>query len=704
MTDTGKNILDSPIEYLKGVGPKKGELLRKELGIHIFKDLLQHFPFRHIDKSQVTPIREVTPFSTYVQVSGKITDLEMLGEKRKKRLVATLSDGTGTIDLVWFAGISWIKKTLRIGGEYLVFGKVSFFNGLPQIAHPEMEDKTQKNAEGKSYLDPVYSSTEKLNRRGLGGRALAKLTKALFEKVPAQVLAENLPADLLEKYKLMPRAQAYRAAHFPRDGKELEAARTRLKFEELFLSQMRLFRIKFRRKQFAKGWIFQKVGAYFNEYYHEFLSFELTKAQKRVLKEIREDTRSGSQMNRLLQGDVGSGKTVVALLSMLLAVDNGFQACMMAPTSILAQQHYEGIAPVLKKMGLKTALLTGNVKGKKREELLEEARQGTLHLLIGTHALIEDTVVFKNLGLAIIDEQHRFGVKQRSKLWKKNSKPPHILVMTATPIPRTLAMTVYGDLDVSVIDELPPGRKEILTLHKTEGYRDRVMDFIRQEIKKGRQAYIVYPLIEESAKMDFEDLMAGYEQVKGYFPEPKYHISMVHGKQKSNIKEANMQRFVSGDCQIMVATTVIEVGVNVPNASVMVIESAERFGLSQLHQLRGRVGRGAEKSYCILLTKKKLSKNSRQRMKVMTASNNGFWIAEKDMELRGPGDIEGTRQSGALNLHIADVVEDKAILVEARKSAEMLLKRDPDLEKEENKELKLFLLQQKDKNIWSRIS
>ncbi len=700
-----RNILSSPIEYLKGVGPRKGELLRKELNIQTFGDLLVHFPFRYIDKSRVIAIKDIASHENeYVQVTGKIIRLETAGEKRSKRLIATLRDSTAELTLIWFRGISWIQRSLQLHQPYNVFGKATWFNGAPQIAHPEIELRTAENTSGKSHLDPVYSATEKLNAWGLGGRAQARLTHTLFEIIPAAALPENIPAPLLQSFDLMARAPAYRAIHFPRDQEELRQAQLRLKFEEFFLAQIGLLRIKMNRHRLSKGWSFEKVGHCFNTYYHDHLPFELTAAQKRVLREIREDTRSGRQMNRLLQGDVGSGKTAVALLSMLLAIDNGFQACMMAPTSILAQQHYQHIAPAVAQIGLRTALLTGNVKGKKRKDILAAAADGTLDIMIGTHALIEETVVFKNLGLAVIDEQHRFGVEQRARLWAKNELPPHILVMTATPIPRTLAMTIYGDLDVSVIDELPPGRKEIVTVHRHENQRAHVMNFIREEIKKGRQAYIVYPLIEESAKLDFENLMTGFEQVNGYFPEPDYYISMVHGKQKANIKAANMQRFASGDCQIMVATTVIEVGVNVPNATVMLIESAERFGLSQLHQLRGRVGRGGEKSYCILMTGEKLGKDSRLRMNVMVESNNGFLIAEKDMELRGPGDIEGTRQSGALNLHIADVIADKAILMAARKAAEGLLETDPALEQPDNQCLKNYLLQQKDKNIWSRIS
>lgn len=696
--------MSNPIEYLKGVGPQRAELLQKELGIYTFGDLLVHFPFRYIDKSALLQISDISPQADFIQVSGKLSHITVLGEKRAKRLVATLKDPSGELELVWFKGISWIQKSLKVNNPYTVFGRLSFFNGRPQIIHPEMEAGLSGKEADRDFLEPVYSATEKLNTRGLGGRAQARLTRNLLDILPRESLPENIPQPVMDHFKLMPRYAAYRAIHFPKNKEELQQASFRLKFEELLLSQVRLFRIRLNRYRLSKGWKFEQVGEKFNTFYHRYLPFELTDAQKRVIREIRQDTLTGRQMNRLLQGDVGSGKTVVALLSMLLAIDNGFQSCLMAPTSILAQQHYNTISNLLEKTGLTTALLTGNIKGKKRKDILEAAASGSLPILIGTHALIEKGVVFKNLGLAIIDEQHRFGVEQRARLWKKNAIPPHVLVMTATPIPRTLAMTVYGDLDVSVIDQLPPGRKPVVTVQRSENYRGHVMNFIRGEIDKGRQAYIVYPLIEESEKLDFENLLAGYENVKSYFPEPDYYISMVHGKQKPDVKETNMQRFISGDCQIMVATTVIEVGVDVPNASVMLIESAERFGLSQLHQLRGRVGRGAEKSYCILMTGENIGRESQNRMQIMVQSDNGFEIAEKDMELRGPGDIEGTRQSGALNLHIADVVQDKAILEAARMTAERLLNKDSDLTSVENKCLKNYLMTQKDKNMWSLIS
>lgn len=679
-------------------------MLRKELNIFSFADLLTYFPFRYIDRSAVFHIGDITPSVDYIQVSGQLTHFAILGEKRSRRLVAEIKDSTGTLELVWFRGISWVEKSLRLLQPYVVYGRVTFFNGKPQIAHPEMDLLTKENAAGKEYLEPVYSSTEKLSARGFNGRAIGKLTANLLALLPEAALAENLPHPIISAYKLMPRYQAFKAIHFPANEEENAAARRRLKFEELFLAQIRICRLKNNRHKQSKGWKFEQVGENFNLFYHKYLPFELTTAQKRVLKEIRQDTLSGHQMNRLLQGDVGSGKTIVALLSALLALDNGFQACLMAPTEILAQQHFQGISALLSPMNIEVALLTGNIKGKKRNAILEAVAGGGLQLLIGTHALIEEQVKFKNLGLAIVDEQHRFGVQQRARLWNKNTLPPHILVMTATPIPRTLAMTVYGDLDVSVINELPPGRKTIQTIHRSESHRGQMMSFVKSELDKGRQAYIVYPLIQESEKMDYENLQTGYEVVKAYFPEPTYYISMVHGRQAQEERDTNMQRFVSGDCQILVATTVIEVGVNVPNATVMVIESAERFGLSQLHQLRGRVGRGGEKSYCLLMTGNKMSKDSRERIKIMIKTSDGFEIAEKDLELRGPGDIEGTRQSGALNFHLADLVADRPVLEASRIAAERILAEDPELEKPEHSALKNFLMAQTDKNQWSKIS
>jgi ATP-dependent DNA helicase RecG len=703
-TGTETSILATSIEYLKGVGPVRGSLLRTELGIHTFGDLLVHFPFRYLDRSRVVRIAEAGAGGDFLQLTGRLVHLAVTGEKRSRRLVATLSDGTGEMELVWFRGVAWIQKSLQLHQAYVVWGRPTTFNGRLQMAHPEMDVLTPENAAGKDHLDPVYSSTEKLSARGLTGRGQGSLTRTLLEAVGVGALQENLPVRYLSAYRLMPREQAFRAIHFPATEEQAAEARRRLKFEELFLAQVRICRLKLNRHRLSRGWKFEKVGGLFHTFYERFLPFPLTGAQKRVFREIRSDTLGGRQMNRLLQGDVGSGKTIVALLSVLLAADNGFQSCLMAPTEVLAQQHFEGISALLKDMGLRVALLSGNVKGKKRRDILALAASGELDLLIGTHALIEDAVVFRNLGLAVVDEQHRFGVQQRAKLWAKNSLPPHVLVMTATPIPRTLAMTVYGDLDVSVIDELPPGRKPVQTVHRPESHRGQVMSFIRGEIAAGRQAYIVYPLIQESEKLDYENLEAGYQTVKAYFPEPQYRIAMVHGRQPQEQKQTNMKRFVSGDCQIMVATTVIEVGVNVPNASVMVIESAERFGLSQLHLLRGRVGRGADKSYCILMTTARMSRESARRIRVMEQSANGFEISEKDLELRGPGDLEGTRQSGALNLRLADLVADRDILEASRAAAVELLEEDPDLRSEEHQCLRRYLLSEKDKNLWSMIS
>jgi ATP-dependent DNA helicase RecG len=638
----------------------------------------------------------------YVQVRGFLTYKETTGEKSARRLMAYLRDETGTIELTWFKGLVFVEKLLREGAQYTVFGKLSFFMGKPQLVHPEIEPFNP--AAVPNTLEPVYSTTEKLKSRGMGARPIGKLVQALLELVKPIDLPENLPDHILQKGVLMPRYEAYRALHFPPNPRACSLALRRLKFEELFITQVRLARIKSERHRLSRGVIFNEVGACFNTFYKEYLPFALTGAQKRVLKEIRTDTASGHQMNRLLQGDVGSGKTIVALLAMLLANDNGYQACLMAPTEILAQQHYRGLTELLKDLPVPIRILTGSTKTAERKLILRQLSEGTIRILIGTHALIEDVVQFQNLGLAIVDEQHRFGVAQRAKLWKKAPIPPHVLVMTATPIPRTLAMTAYGDLDCSVMDELPPGRQPVLTVHRLDDQRSRVMEFIRAEIDKGRQAYIIFPLIEESEKMDYEDLMQGYENVKAFFPEPRYWISMVHGRQAPDVKDANMQRFVNGDTHIMVSTTVIEVGVNVPNASVMVIESAEKFGLSQLHQLRGRVGRGAEKSYCVLMTGPKLSNDARERIKIMTATNSGFEIAEKDLELRGPGEIEGTRQSGSLNFRLADLVKDKTVLDAARAFAEQLITEDPELESVENAPLKHYLLSLQGKTPWSRIS
>lgn len=679
-------------------------MLRKELEIFSFSDLLHHFPLRHVDKTKVDAIAALTYGTDYAQVCGRITAIETIGEKRSKRLVAHLQDETGEIELVWFQGIHWIQKAIHEGGKYVVFGKLSFFMNRPQLSHPEVEVYDAAKAGGKSFLEPIYPSTEKLKVKGLNGRAIGKLTWQLLQLITEKDIPENLPEALVKQYRFISRFDAYRFIHFPPSEKHYGHAVRRIKFEELFFAQLRMNLVKSSRHRFSKGLVFDKVGEYFNNFYNHYLPFALTNAQKRVLKEVRKDTGSGKQMNRLLQGDVGSGKTIVALMMMLLAADNGFQSVMMAPTEILAQQHYNGITDLLKDLPVCVKLLTGSSKAKERREILEQCEDGSLNILIGTHAVIEDKVQFSNLGFAVIDEQHKFGVAQRAQLWKKNAIPPHVLVMTATPIPRTLALTAYGDLDYSVMDELPPGRQPVNTVHRFENKRPQVMDFVKEQLANQRQAYIIYPLIEESSKLDYENLMKGYEEVKSFFPEPKYWISMVHGKMTAEQKENNMQRFVKGEANVMVSTTVIEVGVNVPNATVMVIESAEKFGLSQLHQLRGRVGRGAEKSFCILLTGPKISNDARERLKIMTATNDGFKIAEKDLELRGPGDIEGTRQSGVLNFKLADIVHDKVILEAARNAVEKMLETDPDLNMAENLPVKHYLNQHKGKTAWSKIS
>ena len=637
-------------------------------------------------------------------MQGKIWYYEILGERSAKRLVAYLKDDTGVLELTWFKGLNWIEKTLQADAACVAYGKVGFFMGKPQMVHPELEWAQPLVNGAKSFLEPVYPSTEKLKARNLGGRQLGKITAALFNILTPADTPENLPASLLKKLRLMPRFEAFRSIHFPASAEAYEQALRRLKFEELFITQLRFAMVRSERHRKSRGAVFEKVGALFNSFYQEHLPFELTGAQKRVLKEIRQDTASSHQMNRLLQGDVGSGKTIVALMAILLALDNGYQACLMAPTEILAQQHFKTISELLKDLPVTVRILTGSTPARERKKILPLLADGSVQLVIGTHALIEEVVQFKSLALAVIDEQHRFGVAQRASLWKKAKLPPHILVMTATPIPRTLAMTAYGDLDYSIMDELPPGRQPITTVHRFDSRRAQVMDFIKEEIDAGRQVYIIFPLIEESAKLDYENLMAGYENVKAFFPEPKYWISMVHGRQPADQKETNMQRFVSGDTQIMVSTTVIEVGVNVPNASVMVIESAEKFGLSQLHQLRGRVGRGSDKSYCILMTGAQLGTDAKERIRIMTATSNGFEIAEKDLELRGPGEIEGTRQSGALNFRLADIIKDRNILEAAKNFAEAIVENDPELLSADNLQLRNYLMSLQGKTPWSRIS
>lgn len=712
MTHTA-NILSSPIEYLKGIGPQRADLLKKELGIFTFWDLLNHFPYRHVDKTKVNFINEITPETEFIQVTGTLVSFEVIGHKQAKRAVGQLKDKTGFLELTWFQGISWIQKTLKIGEQYLVYGRVSFFKGNPQIVHPEIEKLTLEKQSGKNFQEPVYPSTEKLKSKFLGGKQIGKLMQTLIAQISERDIPEILPATLLQQLKLIDRYSSYKQIHFPKTMQEYDDAVRRLKFEELFIALLRMQWMRSKRHRFSEGIKFDKVGELFNSFYKNDLPFELTNAQKKVIKEIRADTAKGKQMNRLLQGDVGSGKTIVAVMIMLLAIDNDYQACLMAPTEILAQQHFNTIENFLQKLPVSVALLTGSTKTAERKKILEELKEGKINILIGTHAVIEESVQFKKLGLVIIDEQHRFGVEQRAKLWEK-ARPddsvgrgkisPHVLVMTATPIPRTLAMSVYGDLDYSVIDELPPGRQPVVTVHRYDTHRSKVMSFLRSEIDKGRQAYIIFPLIEESVKLDYENLMKGYEEVKAYFPEHLYRVSMVHGKQPVRQRETNMQRFIKGDTQILVSTTVIEVGVDISNATVMVIESAEKFGLSQLHQLRGRVGRGAEKSYCILLTNSKLGNDARERIRIMVSTTNGFEIAEKDLELRGPGDIEGTRQSGVLNFKLANIVQDKVMLEVARNMAAEILEKDEDLSSAENLRLKGHLNQKDGDKVWSRIS
>ncbi|WP_339916487.1 ATP-dependent DNA helicase RecG [Yeosuana marina] len=696
--------LQTPIDYLKGVGPNRADLLRKELGIYTYQDLINLFPNRYIDRTHYYTINQLQRNSADVQVIGVITSLQTIGEGRSKRLVATFKDDTGIMDLVWFRGHKWIRESLKLNKPYVIFGKTNWFNGKFNMPHPDMELLEDHKKNLQSVMQPVYPSTEKLSNKGITNRVMIKIMQQLFLETNGKFI-ETLSDNLKNELKLINKSEALFNVHFPKTQELLAKAQYRLKFEELFYIQLQLIIKNLIHKSKIKGYPFTNVGTYFNAFYKSHLPFELTNAQKRVLKEIRADLGSNAQMNRLLQGDVGSGKTIVAFMSMLMALDNGFQACLMAPTEILSVQHYNGLLEWSNKLNISISILTGSTKTSERRKIHESLENGELHILIGTHALLENKVKFKNLGLAIIDEQHRFGVAQRSKLWHKNESPPHVLVMTATPIPRTLAMSIYGDLDISIIDELPPGRKPIKTVHRYDKNRLNVFKFIRDEIKKGRQIYIVYPLIQESAAMDYKDLMDGYESISRDFPMPDYQISIVHGKMKPADKDFEMQRFIKGETQIMVATTVIEVGVNVPNASVMIIESAERFGLSQLHQLRGRVGRGAEQSYCILMTSHKLSSDSITRLETMVKTNDGFEIAEVDLKLRGPGDIMGTQQSGVLNLKIADIIKDKDILQLARFHAKQVLNKDPNLSKDENQVL-LYTYKQlsKYKNIWNYIS
>lgn len=694
-------FFERPIEFLKGVGPQRAEMLNKELQIFNFGDLLQHYPFRHEDRSKFYKIAELDTDLPYVQIIGEFKSFATIGGGRKTRLVGRFTDDTGTIEIVWFKGAQWIKKSLSVGVQYVLFGKATRYGSKLNIAHPEVEVRTEKNTKG-GYLQPVYHTTEKLKKKGIESKFFSKVMKVLLVEAIHQI-HETLPDKLVDQFNLIDKKTAVVANHFPRNSNQLNQAQNRLKFEELFFVQLRLIKLKIARTEKYKGSILNKSDL-LHKYYENHLPFELTRAQKKVIKEIYADIRSGQQMNRLVQGDVGSGKTMVAFLSMLIAIGSGYQCAFMAPTEILAEQHFKGLQEQAKQMGLHIARLTGSTPASERKLIHEGLMSGVISILVGTHALLEDKVKFQNLGLAVIDEQHRFGVAQRAKLWTKTKETyPHVLVMTATPIPRTLAMTLYGDLDVSVIDELPPGRKSIKTRHFRESKRLEMFGVVEKEIEKGHQAYIVYPLIEESATLDYKDLMDGYESISRRFS--NYQISIVHGRMKADDKEWEMQRFVKGETKIMVATTVIEVGVNVPNASIMVIENAERFGLSQLHQLRGRVGRGADQSYCVLMTGVKLSNEAKSRVKTMVDTTDGFVIAEADLKLRGPGDLMGTRQSGALDLLVSDLVKDGEILKTARIAAQELLKNDPDLEKPENKMIKTHI-ESFSKNAvnWGRIS
>jgi ATP-dependent DNA helicase RecG len=698
------SFLETPVEYLKGVGPTRADVLKKELQIFTFGELLSFFPFRYIDRSKILRIAEIKDDSAYVQVRGKVTDIEILGSQRAKRFIATLSDDSGDMELVWFQGIKWVVEKVKPGTEYIAFGKPSWYNGQLTIAHPELELPDEHISSVSDTFRPLYSSTEKLKSKGLDSRGISRLMKSLIQN-DRFYIPENLSPEILGNLKLMNRQEAFINVHFPVSHEMLQKAQTRLKFEELFYLQLRLLRQKYQRTRKQSGHRFSVVGSYLNDFYHNYLSFELTNAQKRVIKEIRSDLGSGKQMNRLLQGDVGSGKTLVALMTMLISLDNKFQTCLMAPTEILANQHYQNISKMLSGLNVHIELLTGSTKPAKRKEITAGLTDGSLQILIGTHALIEENVLFKNLGFVVIDEQHRFGVAQRARLWEKNELAPHVLVMTATPIPRTLAMTIYGDLESSIIDEMPPGRKPVITRHVYETKQEEVFNFIRKQIDKGTQVYIVFPLIEESETLDLKNLMEGYDSIKQIFPGPKYSIGMVHGKMKQKEKDAAMERFLKKETQILVATTVIEVGVDIPNASVMVIENAERFGLSQLHQLRGRVGRGASQSYCILVSGFKLTTEAKKRLETMVETNDGFIIAETDLRLRGPGDMEGTQQSGILNLKIADVIRDEKMLKYVRNLALDIIRADPELQKENNAILARHLtIMDQNRENWGLIS
>ena len=697
-------FLHTPIDYLKGVGPNRSKLFKKELKIFTYQDLLSFFPYRYVDKTKYHKIDEVNNTKSEIQIIGKIVDLYESGSPRKRRLIAKVKDDTGFIELVWFKSHKWIKESLTLNKNYIIYGKPNIFNGIYNIPHPELELYKKESLKYRSSLDPVYPSTENLIKRGITNKVIRNIVKELLLKTKSKFV-ESLPKYIIKEYKLLDKNSAIINIHLPKSSQVLSKAIKRLKFEELFYLQLQLIKKNISRKEKIKGYRFKKVGNTFNSFYNNHLNFSLTNAQKRVLKEIRRDLGSNAQMNRLLQGDVGSGKTIIAFMTTLIAIDNNFQACIMAPTEILSVQHYNNFKEICKLLNISIQILTGSTKALERRKIYDELENGKLKLLIGTHALIQDKVKFKNLGIAIIDEQHKFGVAQRSKLWKKNTLPPHVLIMTATPIPRTLAMSVYGDLDISVIDELPPGRKNIITVHRKENSRLKVIHFLREEISKGRQAYIVYPLIKESEKMDYKDLLDGFDSLSRDFPLPEYQISIVHGKMKPEDKDYEMQRFISGTTDILVSTTVIEVGVDIPNASVMIIESAERFGLSQLHQLRGRVGRGTHKSYCILMSGNKTTNDSKIRINTMVKSNDGFEIAEKDLEIRGPGNLMGTQQSGIIPLKIVNLVSDKNMISTIRDYVKKILTTDQNLTKKENIIiLNTYKHLNKNNDIWNYIS
>lgn len=697
------NLLNTPIDYLKGLGVNRSDLIKKELKIFNYKDLVNLFPNRYIDKSKYYKIKDLPKFSCDVQIIGEISEINEIGIGRKKRLIAQFTDGEDEIELIWFKSLKWLKKSLLINTKYIVFGKLNFFARKISIPHPEIELFKADSLSKRVKIQPIYPSTENLIKKGVSNKVISNLMKSLLYDLKLN-FKETIPDYLIKELKLLDKNTSIYNIHFPKNNELLEDSIRRLKFEELLYLQLQLLKKNINRKDKIKGYNFSVVGKHFNKFYNEVLSFELTNAQKKVLKEIRNDLGSNAQMNRLLQGDVGSGKTIIAFMSILIALDNGYQACLMAPTEILSVQHYEGFIEMSKLLNINIVILTGSTKASVKKEIYKSLNSGEIDIIVGTHSLIQDKVKFKNLGLAIIDEQHKFGVAQRSKLWAKSAIPPHILIMTATPIPRTLAMSAYGDLDISLIDELPPGRREITTVHRFDSNRLSVLKFIKEQINEGRQIYIVYPLIEESKNMDFKDLMDGYESLSREFTQPKYQISIVHGRMKAQDKEFEMKRFENKETQILIATTVIEVGVNIPNASVMIIESSERFGLSQLHQLRGRVGRGIHKSYCILMSGNKLSNESKLRLKTMTQTNNGFIIAEKDLEIRGPGDIMGTQQSGVIDLKIADLISDQKILIYARKFARQILEEDKNLSKEKNnKLLNTYNHLVKNKDLWSYI-